>query len=154
MRRRSLIIAVLGLAVAAHATDKLFDPSRDPSQDLRAAETQARTEHKNILVDVGGNWCPWCILLDRTLADDSGLRELLRTKYVVVRVNWSPENENVTFLRNYPAPKGYPAWYVLSSEGTLLKSESDTSELEVNHKIANGYNKEALRRFLVQNQPR
>ncbi len=147
-------VLLMGGALAAQAADKVFDPKRDPAQDLRAAETQAQAEHKNILMDVGGNWCPWCMLLDRTLAEDAELRELLQAHYVVLRVNWSRDNENVAFLRNYPKPAGYPAWYVLSAEGKLLKSEADTSGLEADHKLGSGYNKDALRRFLVENERR
>ena len=157
MRLRRLMAAVvvaLGAAVVAQAAEKVFDPKRDPAQDLRAAEAQAQAEHKNILLDVGGNWCPWCMVLDRTLADDADLHERLQAKYVVVRVNWSRENENAAFLSHYPKPKGYPSWYVLSAEGKLLKAENDTSELEQDHKIASGYNKERVMAFLEENGPK
>ncbi len=49
------------------AAARIFDPSRDALADLHSAEQKATVEHKNLLLDVGGNWCPFCILLDRTL---------------------------------------------------------------------------------------
>ena len=137
-----VVVVLLGGAVAARAAEKVFDPSRDPAQDLRTAETKAQAEHKNILLDVGGNWCPWCILLDRTLAQDGDLR-----------VNWSRENQNAAFLSHYPKAKGYPSWYVLSADGKLLKAENDTSELEQDHKLGSGYNKGRLMTFLEENGP-
>ena len=141
--------AVMGMgAVSALAAEKPFDPTRDAAKDLQAAMVQAKAENKNILMDVGGNWCPWCLVLDRTLAEDAGLQEVLETHYVVVRVNVSKENQNADFLKQYPAAKGYPAWYVLSPEGKLLKAE-DTSDLEATHKLDAGYNKATLRSFLV-----
>jgi thiol:disulfide interchange protein len=150
------LMAVLGLfsvALTASAADKLFDPARDSAKDLQAAELQARREHKNILMDVGGNWCPWCLLVDRTLSEDPELHALLEKNYVVLRVNFSQDNENVAFLSKYPKATGYPAWYVLSSSGRVLKAE-DTSELEQTHRLGAGYNKEALKRFLVANAPK
>ncbi|MGA8939981.1 MAG: thioredoxin family protein [Acidobacteriaceae bacterium] len=144
---------VLGASVAAFAADKPFDPTRDSNKDLHAAMQQARMEHKNILMDVGGNWCPWCILLDRTLNDDAELRALLEKNYVLLHVNFSRENENLDFLGPYPKAKGYPAWYVLSAKGKLLKAE-DTSELEQTHKLDAGYNKATLKTFLMENAPR
>jgi thiol:disulfide interchange protein len=140
-------------SVAAHATEKLFDPSRDSSQDLKVAIQKAEAEHKNILMDVGGNWCPWCLLLDRTLTEDADLHALLEKNYVLLHVNFSMDNQNQAFLGKYPPAKGYPAWYVLSPQGRLLKAE-DTSALEQTHKLGAGYNKEALRKFLEENAPK
>jgi thiol:disulfide interchange protein len=142
------------VSVTAWAADKPFDPSSDPARDLQAAMHQAQAEHKNILMDVGGNWCGWCLILEKTLHEDAALDGLLEKNYVVVHVNFSKENENQGFLAKYPQPKGYPAWYVLSPEGRLLKAETDTSELEATHKLAQGYNKDALRKFLEENAPK
>jgi thiol:disulfide interchange protein len=144
---------LVGVTVAAHAADKPFDPSRSPAKDLQAAMQQAEAEHKNILMDVGGNWCSWCILLERTLIEDTDLHSVLEQNYVVLHVNMSPDNENKGFLGTYPPAKGYPAWYVLSPQGRLLKAE-DTSELEETHKLGAGYNKDALRKFLEENAPK
>ena len=36
----------------------------------------------------------------------------------------------------------------------MLKAETNTGELEANHKIDQGYNKEALKRFLVKYAPK
>jgi thiol-disulfide isomerase/thioredoxin len=153
MFRSVTVAAVWGLSAAAFAADKPFDPARDSAKDLAAAEQVAQREHKNILLDVGGNWCPWCILLDRMLGADAELHGLLEKNYVVVHVNFSRENANTAFLSGYPKAHGYPAWYVLSPEGKLLKAE-DTSELEQDHKLNAGYNRETLKTFLVGNAPR
>jgi hypothetical protein len=144
---------VLSVSALAYAADKPFDPTRDSNKDLRAAMEQAKREHKNILMDVGGNWCPWCIVLDRTLNEDAELHALLEKNFVLLHVNFSRENENLDFLGPFPKAKGYPAWYVLSPKGKLLKAE-DTSELEQTHKLDAGYNKETLRTFLTENAPR
>jgi thiol:disulfide interchange protein len=146
-------VVALGVSVSAYAADKPFDPTRDSNRDLHAAMEQARKEHKNILIDVGGNWCPWCIVLDRTLYEDAELHALLVKNYVLLHVNFSRENENLDFLGPYPKAKGYPAWYVLSAKGKLLKAE-DTSELEQTHKLDAGYNMATLATFLTENAPR
>ena len=153
--RAGVWIAALALGLGAgtaHAAEKLFDPTRNPAADLQAAMAEAQAGHKNILLDVGGNWCPWCLLLDRTLSEDGALDALLAKNYVVVRVNFSRENENAAFLSRYPKAHGYPAWYVLSPRGKLLKAE-DTSELEQTHKLGAGYNAAALSGFLSGNAP-
>jgi thiol:disulfide interchange protein len=133
MKRPALLAATLLFPVLAHAADKPFDPMRNPAQDLLAAEQQAAREHKNILLDVGGNWCPWCLVLDRTLAGDAGLHEALEENYVVLHVNWSRENKNEAFLAKFPKPNGYPAWST--------------------HTLGDGYNKQTLSRFLSHYAP-
>lgn len=150
----AVLVMVVAVSGAARAAEKVFDPASDPSKDLQAAMEKAQAEHKNILMDVGGNWCSWCMLLDRTLHEDADLHGLLEKNFVVVHVNYSKENENKEFLKKYPEPKGFPALYVLSAQGRLLKAETDTSELEGNHKIAGGYNKDAVREFLEKNKPK
>lgn len=151
---RTLAAAALLSAVSsAFAAEKIFDPAADPSKDLKAAEKVAEKEHKNILLDVGGDWCVWCRLVDKTLNEDAELHALLEKNFVVLRVNFSKENENKPFLSAYPKAEGYPQWYVLSAKGKLLKTEN-TSELEATHKIAQGYNREALKTFLEENGPK
>lgn len=150
---RWIAAMVLSVSVAAYAADKPFDPVRDAGKDLHAAMEQAQREHKNILMDVGGNWCGWCLVLDRMLHEDQELHALLEKNYVLLHVNVSKENENLDFLGPYPKATGYPAWYVLSPKGKLLKAE-DTSELEQTHKLDAGYNKETVKTFLVDNAPR
>ena len=151
--KQGMVVTALGMVIPAFAADKLFDPTRDSTKDLRAAIDQAQRQHKNILMDVGGNWCPWCVLLDRTLVEDPELHGLIDKNFVLLHVNFSKENENLDFLGPYPKAKGYPAWYVLSPKGKLLKAE-DTSELEQTHQLNAGYNKDTLRTFLTENAPR
>ena len=154
MRRWVVLLLVVGMSAAAWALEKPFDPASDPAKDLQAAMQRAQAEHKNILMDVGGNWCGWCLVLEKTLHEDPELDALLEKNYVVLHVNFSKENENTKFLKRYPEPAGYPSWYVLSPTGKLLKAENDTSELEANHKLDQGYNKEALKRFLEKYAPK
>jgi thiol:disulfide interchange protein len=150
----AVLVVMVGMSAAARAEERPFDPARDPAKDLRVAMQRAQAEHKNILMDVGGNWCEWCLVLEETLHGDAELSALLEKNYVVLHVNWSKENENTKFLKRYPEPAGYPSWYVLSPTGKVLKAETNTGELEANHKIDQGYNKEALKRFLVKYAPK
>ena len=150
----AVLVVMVSVSAAAWAMDKPFNPASDPAKDLQAAMQRAQAEHKNILMDVGGNWCGWCLVLEETLHGDAELSALLEKNYVVLHVNWSKENENAKFLKRYPEPAGYPSWYVLSPTGKVLKAETNTGELEANHKIDQGYNKEALKSFLEKYTPK
>lgn len=134
------------------AAHKIFDPSRDALHDLRGAELQAAAEHKNILLDVGGNWCPSCFRLEQTLDSNAQLHALLQKSFVVVHINWSSENRNASVLDQYPSAHGYPALYVLAPNGQLLKAE-DTTELEAPTNQAAGYTISSVAAFLEHYSP-
>lgn len=51
---------------AAQDLPAKFDPARDPAKDVAAAATTA--QGKRVIVDVGGQWCAWCHILDRDTA--------------------------------------------------------------------------------------
>ena len=106
-----------------------FDPTRDAAADLRTAIETAGKQRKQVLVDVGGEWCIWCHILDRFIASHAPVKRLLDEHYVVVKINWSPQNRNEAVLSQWPRIKGYPHLFVLDANGRLLHSQ-DTSELE------------------------
>ncbi len=128
-RRRALLVALatacaLSIAAArAPAQAPKFDPARDAAQDVAAAVAQAKAARKRVLVDVGGEWCVWCHYLDAFFEHDAEARDLRDARYVVVKVNWSPENKNAALLSRWPKVPGYPHLFVLDGEGKLLRSQ-------------------------------
>jgi len=124
-----------------------FDPARDPAADLAMAQAEAGRTGKRIMLDVGGEWCSWCHLLDAFIEGDSEIRSLRDTKYVWVKVNYSEDNENAAFLSQYPAIRGYPHLFVLDADGKLLHSQF-TGELEADKGQSKGYNRARFLAFL------
>jgi thiol:disulfide interchange protein len=120
-----------------------FDPSRDPAQDLKAALAEAKATNKRILLDVGGQWCSWCKYFDRFFEEHADLRQFRDEHFVVMKVNFSRENENAAFLAQYPKIEGYPHLFVLDADGKLLQSQN-TSVLEQ----GKGYNAAAVSKFM------
>ena len=106
-----------------------FDPARDPAKDLQTAVTEAQKVNKNIILDVGGDWCIWCHRIDAFLESHQDIYDFLHENYIVMKVNYSPENKNQAFLSNYPKISGYPHFFVLDKDGKLLHSQ-DTGKLE------------------------
>ena len=106
-----------------------FDPERNPANDLAEAVSQAKAQGKRIIMDVGGEWCVWCLRMDKFMQGDAQIRDTVAADYVWVKVNYSDENKNEAFLAQYPKVKGYPHLFVLDADGKLLQSEN-TSELE------------------------
>lgn len=106
-----------------------FDPTRDPNQDLQNAVAQAQKENKRIILDVGGEWCGWCLKMDIYLMKNPKLNKLRIQNFVWVKINMSNENENKEFLAKYPEIPGYPHLFVLEKDGSLLHSQN-TVEIE------------------------
>lgn len=120
-----------------------FNPGRDPASDLQNAIAEAQKTSKNIILDVGGEWCIWCHRIDAFIEGHEDISNFLHENYVIMKVNYSPENKNETFLSNYPKILGYPHFFVLNKEGMLLHSQ-DTGKLE----MGKDYNAEKFMTFL------
>lgn len=146
--RRSLVaLPLLLLAAGSFAADlpQKFDPHRDAAADLATALALATAQHKRVMVDVGGEWCSWCHLLDGFIASNEDVRQLVAANYVWLKVNYSPDNKNEQLLSRWPKVKGYPHLFVLDATGALVHSQ-DTSVLEAGH----GYDKAKVLAFLRQ----
>jgi thioredoxin-related protein len=134
---------LLLVACAGDAAPAKFDPARDPAADVAHAVALASSQHKRELVDVGGEWCSWCHIMDRFFETDREARELRDRGFVLVKVNYSKDNTNAAFLGRWPKIRGYPHLFVLGPDGALLHSQ-DTSELEA----GNGYDRQKMLAFL------
>ena len=125
-----------------------FDPLRDPKADLAAAVITATKTGKRIILDVGGEWCGWCVYMDKFFFQNPVLDKLRNDNYVWLKVNMGSENENTAFLSAYPEREGYPHLYVLDTDGKFLHSQ-DTSPLEA----GKGYNLVKFTAFLKKWAP-
>ncbi len=128
-----------------------YDPKRDAMQDGYAAIKLSKETNRRILIEVGGDWCKWCHLLDRFLNKHSDIKTQLHKTFVLLKVNVSEENDNHAFLKVFPPPLGYPHMYVMESNGKLLLSK-DTGEFLVNGKYSKQRFKEFFEQFKLNNK--
>ncbi len=101
-----------------------FDPARDAAKDITAAVNEAKRSGRNVILDVGGDWCIWCRRLDQFFEQNKDIAEYMHKNYVVLKVNWSEENKNEAVLSRYPKIPGYPHLFVLDAQGHLLYSQN------------------------------
>lgn len=125
------------------ADPDVYNVSSDPAQDLKQTVGIAQKENKRILIEVGGEWCIWCHIMDDFYKTHADLLKLRETNYVLLKVNYSEENKNQAFLAQYPAVPGFPHIFILESDGSFLHSQN-TSELEEGQ----SYNLEKFTAFL------
>ena len=123
------LLFVALLLAGQYASVTKYDPARSAEQDLKNAVVEAQRTGKRILLEVGGEWCSWCHIMDKYFDDNPNLTKLRDTNFVTVKINFSKENENAKFLSQYPKIPGYPHLFVLDSNGKVLHSQG-TSPLE------------------------
>ncbi|SET85315.1 thioredoxin family protein [Thalassotalea agarivorans] len=107
----------------------VYDDKRDPFKDAVAAIALAQATNRNILIEIGGNWCTWCHKMDAFLEKNPDIYQQLHNNFVVLKVNVSDSNENEAFMQSLPPVLGYPHMYVSSASGKMLLSK-DTAELQ------------------------
>lgn len=141
--------ALAATEAAAPVWSQQFDPARDPAADLRAALAAAKAQNKRVLIDVGGDWCIWCKLLDAKFEQEAELRQLRDANFIVLKVHYDKKvNPNAAFLSQYPKVAGYPHLFVLDAEGKLLHSQ-DTAQLELPKEQGKGHDSAKLKAFLT-----
>lgn len=152
---KSLILsaaAILSIAVQSQGVAALPDIYPDPGRaktDLAAALQTAAANHRRIIVDFGGNWCPDCHVLDDYFHDAAN-KPLLEADFLLVHVNIGRLDQNLDLAERYEIPlkKGVPALAVLDSDGKLLYSQR-TGEFEAMRHMQSS----AVTQFLSQWKP-
>jgi thiol:disulfide interchange protein len=107
-------------------TPQLYNPAADAKAEIAAAVKAAQAQHKNVLLQIGGNWCIWCLRFNELVTKDAELNKYMTDNFVVLHVNWSPENKNEKVLASlgYPQRFGFPVFVVLDGKGTRLHTQN------------------------------
>ena len=81
---------------------------------------------KHVFIQIGGNWCSWCILFHDLVKATPELKDYLDKNYETVLVNYSEENKNEAVLKklNYPGRFGFPVFLILDGNGKLLHTQN------------------------------
>ena len=144
MKKLYLIIAML-TCIGAQAQVKVYDESIDAMEQIQQAVEEARASGRYVMCQVGGNWCPWCVLFAKFAQTDSVIAPLMEENYVYIHVNYSKQNKNLEamkFLGN-PGRFGYPAFVVLNEKGEPIHIQESESLEE-----GKGYSRKRVEKFL------
>ncbi len=166
-----LISTVLATAVNAQTTlKKVYNEDINPVEQIDQAVAKAKAEGKYVVCQVGGNWCPWCLLFADYITNDSTISKIIDDNFVYTHVNYNPSKssskqlqadkqntlaekvkraENMMRRLNNPARFGFPVFVVLDEEGKVLHIQ-DSSYLEE----GKGYNHDKVMRFFKNWTPK
>jgi thioredoxin-related protein len=128
----------------------IYNPQADAQQDIKNAVSKASKEGKHVLLQLGGNWCVWCIRFNNLTTTDTTLNRLLKQNYEVVHVNYSPENKNEATLAQlgYPQRFGFPVFVVLDEKGNRIHTQNSAYLEE-----GKGHSSKLVAEFLQQWAP-
>jgi thioredoxin-related protein len=129
-----ILFTVLTLSVKAENSldlpqySKVYDDKRNPFNDATDAIALAKQTNRQVLIEIGGNWCSWCHKMDTFLNNNPDVYQALHANYVLLKINVSDTNENADFMKGLPPVLGYPHMYISTASGKMLLSK-DTAEL-------------------------
>ena len=131
MNKTLLTLAFILLAafyLTAQTTEvKIYNPEADARADIATAVKQAKAENKHVLLQIGGNWCPWCIKLHGLETTNPQIDSLLKADYVRVMVNVAREKDKRDYelLASLGNPQrfGFPVLVVLNQAGQRIHTQ-------------------------------
>jgi thioredoxin-related protein len=127
------------------STKKLYIPEANAKTDIANAIAIAKKENKHVFLQIGGNWCSWCIAFDKKVNETEELKKILNDNYVVYHLNYSKENTNSDILKDlgFPQRFGFPVFVILDENGNRLHTQN-SSYLEE----GKGHSIEKVKEFL------
>jgi thiol:disulfide interchange protein len=127
-------MAIESLAQLPRPLPLPYDEAADASADVKAALAKARTTHRLLLVDLGGNWCPDCRLL-AALMRQPELSRFVEAHYVVVPVDVGRQNRNLQVPAHWgvDVAAGVPSLLIVDAHGKLLNQGHTAALADARH---------------------
>jgi uncharacterized protein YyaL (SSP411 family) len=153
MKKTILILAFALTCIWANAQTqlpKVYNEKIDPITQIDKAVAKATKAKKNVIVQLGGNWCIWCLRFADFITKDADIKATIDQNYEYIHVN-IPRRGTPQYEAAAPLQKrldnagrfGYPVLVVLSPSGKVLHIQ-DSSFLE----SGNSYDQAKVLRFL------
>ncbi len=144
----SLVLIVLFFSISfgfSQTQEKIYNPEANAESDLQNTLLIAKNEKKQVLIQVGGNWCKWCLRFNKFCKENPKIDSALKANYVVLHINYSKENKNIEVMKKLEFPQrfGFPVFLVLDAKGNRLHTQ-DSGFLE----SGEGYSEEKVLTFL------
>lgn len=144
---------------AQNSLKKVYNEDINPIEQIDQAIAKAKSEGKFVICQVGGNWCPWCLLFADFISNDTTISKMIDDNFVYIHVNYNPRKskdaEKAELAKklmerlNRPARFGFPVFVVLDEEGKVIHIQ-DSGLLEE----GKGYNQEKVLSFFKNWTPK
>ena len=108
-----------------------YDEAANADKAVAAAKAKAKSQHKRLIVDMGGNWCPDCRILAGTM-ELPELKTFVDRNFVVISVDIGRFDKNLQVPAHYGITKrleGVPALMVIDPKTDKLLNAAQVSQL-------------------------
>lgn len=145
MKRTILLVILAIFSLEPMAQVNIYNPNANAKEDIQKAISDAKESNKNVLIQIGGNWCPWCVQLHKLFESNDTIKSIINDNYVWILVNYSKENKNLDIMKALSNPQrfGFPVLVILDYNGTRIHTQ-DTGLLE----SGKGYDNKKIIGFL------
>jgi thioredoxin-related protein len=145
----SIFFLLASVLIFAQDQSKLYNENADIRADLKKAVQMAKEQHKHVLIQWGGNWCPWCIRFHKLVQGEHQVDSIMKKDYVYILANVPKEKSKRDMVLygqyGYPNRFGFPVFVVLDGNGKQLHIQ-DSGLLE--YAKAPGYDTVKVVNFL------
>lgn len=147
----SLLLLSACLQAQNQPSSALYHPEEDAARAMDQAISAARSSGRHVLLQIGGNWCSWCIRFAQFCQSDKQIDSLLKADYVIYHLNYSKENRNSALMSRlgFPQRFGFPVFVILDGEGHRLHTQNSAYLEE-----GKSYSREKVIGFLQDWSPR
>ncbi len=121
-----LLILLTIPIVSFSQSQKVYNPDADANADIKKAIEMTQENNKHIFLQIGGNWCPWCIKFHNFVEADSEIKNFFGDNFEVVKVNYDRENKQEKLLAQlgFPQRFGFPVFVILDSKGNRIHTQN------------------------------
>jgi len=121
LRFVAAIVLLLGCAAARADEAKWLT-------DYKAALAEAKTAHKNVLIDfTGSDWCPWCIKMDKEVLTTPEFKQYADKNLVLELADFpnskqlpqKVQDQNSDLQKQYSV-EGFPTFILIDPSGKVL----------------------------------
>ena len=150
MKQILTIVLILILSSGYAQTAKLYNPDADVSVSIAEGLTKAKAQNKHLLLQIGGNWCPWCLKFHQFCLSDNEINTFINKNFITIKINYSKENRNLAELKKleYPQRFGFPVFVILDADGKRIHTQNSAYLEE-----EKGYSKKKVLDFLKHWSP-
>lgn len=125
--KKLIVIALFTVSVlSVFAQVNIYNPKADAKADIAKAVEVASTSGKHIFLQIGGNWCPWCVKFHNFLEADEKLTSYVKANYEVVKVNYDRKDKHneIWETLGFPQRFGFPVFVILDGKGNRIHTQN------------------------------
>jgi len=124
-----IFLGILFLVIidcAYSQTEKVYNPDADAKKEIEDAIKKTTKNGKHVFLQIGGNWCPWCIKFHNFVKANEEINSYIKDNFEVVKVNYDNVNRQEELMKKlgFPQRFGFPVFVILDSSGNRIHTQN------------------------------